>query len=178
MKIKHNYIVENAFIHEGLECTIIFSSMGHRCGYVGVKKDSPLFRVSQLDDLKKPELLKELKQAAIGKRGMIPLFCWDGKETTPSVLFNVHGGITFADGNSCYPITRPYPLWWFGFDCAHYDDAKDWDFVKEVFDESLWMDSYETSKKYSTGGVIRTLDYVEKECQSLAEQIRCVESTY
>lgn len=39
--------------------------------------------------------------------------------------FSCHGGITFADGgeNSNYPIESD--LWWFGFDCAHCDDAKE-----------------------------------------------------
>lgn len=178
MKIKNNYILENVFTHEGLDCAVTFNAIGHRCGYVGVKEDSPLFSIRYSDDLKKPELLKELKQSQIGKRGVMPVVCWDGETTSLDILFNVHGGITFSNGNSCFPITRPYPLWWFGFDCAHCDDAKDWEFVKETFDESLWKSSYEIDTQYSVGGIIRTLDYVKRECQNLAEQIRCVESTY
>lgn len=37
-----NSIVEKEFIHNGLECLIRLTSMGHRCGYVKVPEDSKL----------------------------------------------------------------------------------------------------------------------------------------
>lgn len=37
------HIVEKEFEHKGLKCVITFSYMGHRCGYVGVPKEHPLY---------------------------------------------------------------------------------------------------------------------------------------
>ena len=173
---KH-YVVEKTFKHEGLECAILFCSMGHRCGYVAVEKDSPLFGIDYSDDLKRPELLKELKQTNIGKRGIIPVLCWDGKSVSPEILFNVHGGLTYS-GKGCYPVTRPKELWWFGFDCAHVDDAKDLQGIMNNFPEKQWKNSYIFSPEYTNYGTVKTLPYVEQECKNLAEQIRCIESVY
>jgi len=39
-----DYKVEKDWIHNGLRCVVILSTtLGHRCGYVGVPKDNPLF---------------------------------------------------------------------------------------------------------------------------------------
>ncbi len=32
------YIIESDFSYKGLRCVVIFTKMGHRCGYVGLKK--------------------------------------------------------------------------------------------------------------------------------------------
>ena len=165
------YKIESIFKHKELDCVIIFTLSGHRCGYVGVTKDSPLFNISYGEDLKKPELLKELKQTKLDKRGIIPLFCWDREKVTPEILFNVHGGITYSD-KGCYPITRSYEIWWFGFDCAHLNDVKD----KQAF--ASYFPDKELSIYSFTSGSIRTHEYVKQECKNLAEQILCVESTY
>jgi hypothetical protein len=166
------YKIEKIFKHEKLTCVVIFTANGHRCGYVAVEKTSPLFGINYMDDLNKPELLKELNQTEIGKRGLITLFCWDGKKVTPEILFNIHGGITYANGNSCYPITRPRPLWWFGFDCAHFGDRKD-KYNQRKYFPKVKIDDFMFSEE-----VIRDQDYVIHECKNLAEQIRCVESVY
>lgn len=172
-------VLEASFQHEGLDCAVVFTKMGHRCGYVGVKKTSPLFKVNYSDNLKKPELLEELKQTTFGKRGVMELFCWDGERTSPSILFDVHGSITYSDGLGCWPVTRGYPLWWFGFDCAHYGDAKDWNTVAKYWGEGEEIQKmYDIDMEFYTGGIIRTKEYVIQECKNLAEQILCVESTY
>ncbi len=177
---ENNHIIESEFIHEGLKCIVIFTSYGHRCGYVSVEENSPLFGIGYSDDLNKPELLKELKQTTIGKRGIIPLFCWDGESTTPGVLFNVHGGITYSDKAENYPIENN-KSWWFGFDCAHCDDAKDWEYLKSNFPNEVWKPIWEIEKRFpnkKSNNVIRSKEYAEQECKNLAEQIKCVESTY
>ena len=164
--------IEAIFTHENHLCVVIFSRMGHRCGYVAVEKDSPLYKISYHENLNKPELLSELKQAKIDKRGLLSVFCWNGESTSPEILFNVHGGITYSGGN-CYPITRSRQLWWFGFDCAHYDDRKDLDKYYEYFKKKP-----ESYISIMNSGVIRTEEYVAQECKNLAEQIACVESIY
>ncbi len=42
-KKKKNFIVEKRFSAAGLRCHIIFSDMGHRCGYVTIPECHPLF---------------------------------------------------------------------------------------------------------------------------------------
>ena len=95
------------------------------------------------------------------------------KKISPEILFNVHGGITFSDGLSCYPITRDRYLWWFGFDCAHYGDAKDLKAFNEYFPEKY--KKYKELELLYDYGEVRTLDYVEQECRNLVEQIKYVE---
>ena len=38
-------VVESDFAYEGLRCVVIFGSMGHRCGYVGVPVGHELYGV-------------------------------------------------------------------------------------------------------------------------------------
>ncbi len=168
---KH-YIIESHFEYKELKCVVTFSDLGSRCGYVGVSKKSPLFGIDYHSDLKKPELLKELKQTEIGKRGIIACFCWDGKKTSPEMLFNVHGGLTYS-GKGVYPVTTREQTWWFGFDCAHLNDKKDISLATKLF-----PDFNPGAISMFDSGVIRTKDYVEQECRNLAEQILCVESIY
>ena len=176
-KEKKTYHIESIFTHANHKCVVTLSYMGFRCGYVGVDKSSPLFEIDYQTDLKKPELLKELKQTTFGKRGVIPFFCWDDKTVSPEILFNVHGGITYSD-KGIYPITTKEQIWWFGFDCGHCDDAKDWKSVEAVFPESLYKTCKQFDDRFSFSGEIRSHNYVRQECKNLAEQISCVESTY
>jgi hypothetical protein len=68
----------------------------------------------------------------------------------------VHGGLTYSEEDE--------GLWCFGYDCAHWDDAKDPALIsdehKKVF--MNWPD---------TGGTIKTLDFCVAECESLAKQL-------
>lgn len=85
----------------GYPCLIVRSQLGNLCGYVGVPEGHPLHH-GDYDDENFPVLL-------------------------------AHGGITFADtcakdGNEAENICHipelgdPDNVWWFGFDCGHYDD--------------------------------------------------------
>ena len=91
---KKRFVVESDFIHKELRCVVVFTRMGHRCGYVGVPKEHILYGKSYSD------ILEDL---------------------------DVHGGITYSEGNNNYPVITNDKLWWFGFDLAHYMDGKDLD---------------------------------------------------
>lgn len=43
--------IEELFFSEGLKCVVILTSMGHRCGYVGVEPDHQLYGVTDYFDL-------------------------------------------------------------------------------------------------------------------------------
>ena len=115
--------VEKDFEHNGHRCVVIFTDMGHRCGYVGVNESSPLWCKDYCDYL--PINKSELEGEEIGKRGIFPLMmaAFDEDERVRiDTYFDVHGGITFSSGGkaSKYPVESD--LYWFGFDCAHCND--------------------------------------------------------
>ena len=99
------YIVEQEFEHAGYKCVVTFNVMGHRCGYVGIPKNHPLYGKEHSDYL-------EIKKADVGDRKISGIFPWFGacldedERIRIEAYFQCHGGITFADGgeNSNYPI--------------------------------------------------------------------------
>lgn len=111
------YVVEREFQHTGYKCAVIFGSIGHRCGYVGIPKNHPLYGKDYSDYL-------EIKKADVGDRevsGIFPLlgaFLDEDERIRIEAYFQCHGGITYAGGgeHSSYPIESD--LWWFGFDCG------------------------------------------------------------
>ena len=134
----------------GLWGCVILTDMGHRCGYVGVSDSHALYGV---DCSQEVDCLNFPGDEPVGKRGIIPLLA--GSRRAPDVVFDVHGGLTFSG-----PIgdveTAPKSLWFFGFDCAHHGDAPE--------------PGYSNHSIFS-GGVVRSLDYVVGECESLAAQL-------
>ena len=184
------YIVEREFEHAGYKCVVVFQEMGHRCGYVGVTKDSKLYGKSYMDklDIK----MEEMYDKQIGKRGIIPWFCacLDDKEERVrlDLYFDVHGSLTYSGGgeNSDYPIKSD--LWWLGFDCAHGGDRADYKRVMELFPymEEQYKEymriSEEVDKRYGFKvNTVRSEGYVVNECKRLARQMkeyegRCISS--
>lgn len=166
------YIVEKEFDHNGLKCIVTFGNMGHRCGYVGIPKRHPLYEKGYDD------YLDILKEDIEGKEvsGVFPLLCAlidDDDRVRIGTYFTCHGGITYSGGgeNSTYPIESN--LWWFGFDCAHYNDGKDFDLAIEKFPEfaqQLAMTKV-IEDMYHTHGTIRTTQYVADNCKELADQL-------
>lgn len=79
---------------------------------------------------------------------------------------NVHGGLTYARKGGEYPAESD--LYWFGFDCAHCDDRKDWSIMDEKYKNiynSIGSIDFE-------GSTIKDLDFCTKECESLARQLK------
>ena len=175
------YIVEREFEHAGYKCVVIFHDGGYRCGYVGVPKGSKLYGKSYMDklDIK----LEEMKETKLGKRGIIPWFSalFDDMEERASIAlyFDVHGSLTYSGGGekSDYPIKSD--LWWFGFDCYHAGDRKDYEYTMKLFpqEEKRCKDLMRIDREvYGEAGnaedVIRSEEYVAEECKRLAEQIK------
>jgi hypothetical protein len=144
----------------GLRAVIVLTGTGHHCGYVGIPKDHPLHG----KDYSEPcDCLVFPESEEVGKRGVIPFICSDGS-ATPDVVFDVHGGITFAGGGD-YPVQSD-GLWWFGYDCAHAGDGKSDAYLSSMQERYpdlpfMWEDS----------GVFRDADYCTDECESLARQL-------
>ncbi len=168
------YIIEREFEHAGYKCVVAFGTMGHRCGYVGIPKEHPLYRKDYTSYL-------EIKKEDIGNReisGIFPLLgaCLDEDERIKiEAYFQCHGGITYAGGGekSEYPIESD--LWWFGFDCGHAGDKKDLQLVYEKFpnERERVKRLMEIENMYPIEDeVVRTEEYVADECKKLAEQLR------
>jgi hypothetical protein len=159
--------VERVWKHKSNLCVVVMGELGHRCGYVGIQPTHPLYKVNYSSDV---ELLHKKKEALlheeIGKRGIIPILCWDGEKVSPEILFNVHGGITYSGGNN-YPINIAeivgYQPWWFGYDCGHSGDGRD----LSVLDERMQT----FYSKYPEVDEVRTLEYCIGECESLSDQL-------
>ena len=134
----------------GLWACAILTGMGHRCGYVGVSDAHPLHGV---DYSQETDCLEFPSDEAVGKRGIIPLLA--GSRRAPDVVFDVHGGLTFS-GPMDWIEAAPKGLWFFGFDCAHHGDAPEPGY---------------TNYSVFSGGVVRSLEYVAGECESLAAQL-------
>lgn len=172
------FIVEADFVSSGLRCVVIFGSLGHRCGYVGVPEGHFMFGKKYSDKFLDFE---DVKGDEVGKRGIIPIVCALDEHpvlVSPDIYFNVHGSLTYSgpgNGKDKAGNTVGYPveseLWWFGFDCAHYDDGVD---IQQAFKYGL-VRAQDITDNYAayTGldGIVRSQEYVEHECRSLAEQI-------
>lgn len=161
--------VESDFIHNNLRCIVLALDAGHRCGYVEVPKNHPLFGIEYSQETSFLNTLWEsVKEGPIGKRGIIPIFCKSHKEgpQSPDVVFDVHGGLTYSGGGGEYPIKSDG--WWFGFDCAHSGDAKDWQIMSEDHKE------IENKFGFSRDGEVRSNSYVVEECRNLADQLQSI----
>ncbi len=152
--------IEKDFVYRGYRCVVIFTDMGHRCGYVGVDENSSLWKKDYYDYLPINKSKLEWEN-----------FSEESEDITVGIHFDVHGGITFADGgkNSEYPVESDF--WWFGFDCAHYNDKIDIEKLKEYFPNSKLNETRINLYSNFSSGEVRTLDYVMDECKNLVDQI-------
>lgn len=172
--MSNRYVIERKFEHAGYVCVVLFNAMGYRCGYVGVPKSHPLYGKSCDDYL-------DIKKADIDGREISGVFPFlialmdEDDRVRIDAYFYCHGGITYAGGgeHSNYPIESD--LWWFGFDCGHCDDAKEFELAYERFPkyrESISL-QIESEKKFHIDGlIVRTEQYVADECRNLAEQLK------
>lgn len=168
------YVVEREFEHAGYKCVVIFGVIGHRCGYVGIPKSHSLYGKDYQERL-------DIKKADVGDRevsGILPLLgAWldEDERIRIEAYFQCHGGITYAGGgeHSSYPIESD--LWWFGFDCGHYGDARELKLAYEKFPNyrSNLAIQIECEDRFRIERlIIRTEEYVAEECKKLAEQLK------
>jgi hypothetical protein len=143
---------------------------GHRCGYVGLPAGHPLHGVKYNESV--PGLDKSALDGPVGKRGIIPLLLADTDNPALDVLIDVHGGLTYAgEGSKGYPAASR-GLWWFGFDCGHYNDLPSPEWLAAA-PPSMQRLHREMSSVDPTR-VHRSLDYCVRECESLAQQLATI----
>ncbi len=141
-------IVKDWTTKSGLRAVILLNGGRNHCGYVEVKEDNALFEKDYSD-----ECCPQLEDGTeMGKRNPIAwlMNAMSGASlSTPSVYFEVHGGITFSDR-----FEHESDGWWFGYDCAHAGDL--------VKSEGM---------PHFQGDVWRDEEYCIKECEKLAKQL-------
>lgn len=155
------YKVEKDWITAASFRAVVIYTDSHRCGYVAVTPEHPLFGVNYRDTSNAVAFPAE---EHIGKRGILALVCANAESPRLDVIFDVHGSLTYS-GDAGYPVPGDN-LWWFGYDCGHYGDGKSPEYlqkVKELYPDSPFM--------WGDYGVYRSLDYCTGECESLAQQL-------
>jgi hypothetical protein len=156
-------IIEKDWTTEaGLRAVVLMTDLGHRCGYVGIGTDHPLFAVHYSEQHPSLKLNPERSTEKMSPMQLLLGAC-KGVENlnTPEYVFEVHGGITYsAYGDGQYPVESN--LWWFGYDCGHAGDlpAPDSELGRIYAKSDMERD-----------GVHRTLEYCVAECESLALQL-------
>ena len=161
------YKIESKFIHDGHECIVVFTAVGHRCGYVSVAKNSLLYQKDYTTMLDNQELLEFVKAQPRGKRGIIPFLFWNSEDVNLEILCDVHGGITYS-GNLEH-IIGENKQWYFGFDCAHLGDGKDYKALQKYFNITEEHNGYHAD-------IAQTKNYVIQECKTLATQLTTIEA--
>lgn len=73
----------------------------------------------------------------------------------------VHGGLTYSDERD--------GLWWFGYDCAHWEDAKDIELMDDDYKKAYIKG--QLNWPFLNEGTVRTLAFCVAECESLAKQL-------
>jgi len=150
--------------YRGYRYIVLALSGGYRCGYVQIPKGHFLYEKDYSEQL--PIRFKYIKKEKWGKRGMITMLLGANLRDEDNIfmymLFNVHGSITFSGK------LRGKRGYWIGFDCNHVGDAKD----PSIMDE-MHRKIEDRCGPLPIEGVIRTTEYVEKECKSLIDQIIC-----
>lgn len=158
-------VIEWQGILEGNQAVVLFTTRGHRTGYVGVGPDHPFYGKGYNDTVSQ-KIFETVKDQPYGKRSLISvLLNEDAEDIRFDILFDVHGSITYANANPTYPVESTN-LWWFGFDCAHFRDATDFESLRKYY-----PDVYEPPNLFVNGGEIRTLEYCKEECLSLSKQL-------
>ena len=157
--------IEQQFEYHDLPCVVIMTSMGHRCGYVGVSKEHPLHGVGMSDKVFPRSMVEGM---GVGTRGIMPVLfaAFDGDDSMISLdlYFDVHGSITYSEHDTSYRFGKP-GVWWFGFDCGHHGDAREID--HPAVDES----TRRVERDFPSRGIVRTLEYCVAECKKLADQL-------
>lgn len=151
--------------YKGFRYIILVMDIGHRCGYVRIPKGHKIYGMDYSSQT--PIKMKDMpKNEPVGKRGVIPMViqAMGGKKNISlDCLFDVHGGITFANK------LQKYRGWWIGFDCAHLGDAKDTSIMSKKYKK--FYKKYPKLCSFSDNETIRTTEYVETECKSLIDQV-------
>jgi hypothetical protein len=157
-----SFIVEKDWITAtDLRAVAVIIDGEYRCGYVGVPSTHLCYGIGYFDSA---DFIKQsqVDHVTIGKKSpmlAVTAFCRSDAEgkvrRSLDILIDVHGGLTYSNGNGKYPVESD--LWWFGFDCMHKGDRK-------IATDPRWLNHPDD--------IVRELPYIEAECESLSAQLQ------
>lgn len=130
------------------------------CGYVGVPEHHPHFGLSYSDQVER------LDWQSIPVNGQSPISLLiaasrpSENNISLDILYDAPGGLTWAADHK--PGEYKDGLWWFGFDCSHYNDLS----PKAVFAS---FSGYPHT--LSPGRTYKDFNFVRRACFSLASQL-------
>ena len=147
--------VEGGGTYKDCEYIIVLNTNGHRCGYVAIPSDHPYSKTP------------EEERSLMGGR---PYKHYD----YDSLNIECHGGLTFMSPKHGLKdlLNTPCNDMWIGFDCGHCWDRADTEAFRKYYGEEQYeakqsffnvMNSHDTS--------VKGYHYVEKECQSIIDQL-------
>ena len=87
------------------------------------------------------------------------------------ISIKIHGGWTYASGDNEYPVESD-DLWWIGFDCAHYNDGKDFELIKALASLEEYTHFMTMESMFPTDEEARTTEYVEQELRNAVDQLK------
>ena len=154
-------ITEQTWItEEGLLATIVFTTSGHRCGYVAVPTTHPAYKLNYYTD--------SIRLGGISED------TFDQIQTMKLVNdISVHGGLTYSDEH-----TDTDELWFFGFDAAHCDDKPDYELARKYYATDIEIIETLNHRAYVGGATtrkVRSRAYMTEQCISLSKQLADIE---
>lgn len=150
--------VEGGGSYKDHEYLIVLNTNGHRCGYVALHPEHKYSQVA-------PEA-KEIASQPFYDYNKLEIDC--------------HGGLTFMAPDHGLKELLPVACndMWIGFDCGHCDDRCDIEAHRKYFGEELHIRKKTFFEAMNfpeyADQFIRNYEYVEKECQSIIDQLIAV----
>lgn len=147
LPVNDSVVIEGGGTYKEHEYLIVFTSGGHRCGYVALKPEESSHIQKNTENIDYPD-----------------------------DMVGCHGGVTFYDNFHAAKDLLPIPCddFWVGFDAAHCYDAPDPDLTEKYFNDSeeamrkrKWQEEiarYEDCKH-------RDFAYMESECHRIIDQL-------
>ena len=144
-------MIEKEFVtkHEHDAIVMIITDNGrlsHRCGYVRIEKDHPLYGLGVFKEIDLTMLFDIDQFVSTYEPGLDAPY--DNPHYISELFYDVHGGVTYSGKIG---VTN----WWIGFDCAHGGDG-------------------EIEEPKRIHGHVWTLDEVVDECEKLSEQLALI----
>ena len=141
--MSRRYIVEREFEHAGYKCVVVFQSLGHRCGYVGIPSTHSLYG-EDYDTCSHLSCHGGLTYADGGQESEYPVagdLWWFGFDCAH-----------YGDGKDLKSAYEKFP--------------------EERTSIAHTMKVEQMFPEVSKGDVLRTEEYVADQCKRLAEQLK------
>ncbi len=149
LPVHDSLVIEGGGVYKDHEYLIVFTSAGHRCGYVALKPEEHL----KITAKKAPDDT-----------------CFYPDDV------DCHGGVTFYENTHTAKQLLPIPCedFWLGFDAAHCYDSADPVLAHKYFgdnSEAVRNNKFSESMAGLNDVEHRSFEYMESECFNIIDQL-------